>query len=39
MIPIPLGLFVRKWQPKVDLAGYDILFDYFVVETKSKNWF
>ena len=33
--PIPPGLFVKKLQSKVDLAGYDILFAYFVVEAKS----
>ena len=27
MTPMPLGLFVK---PKVDLAGYDILFVYFI---------
>ena len=37
MTPIPLGLFVKKLQPKVGLAGYDILFAYFVVEAKSKT--
>ena len=37
MTPMPLGLFVKKLQPKVGLAGYDILFAYFVVEAKSKN--
>ena len=36
MIRMPLGLFVKKLQPKVGLAGYDILFAYFVVEVKSK---
>ena len=34
---ITLGLFVEKLQPKVSLAGYDILFAYFIVEAKSKN--
>ena len=33
----PLGLFVKKLQPKVGLAGYNILFAYFVVEAKSKK--
>ena len=33
---IPLGLFVKKLNPKVGLEGYDILFAYFVVEVKSK---
>ena len=37
MTPMPLELFVWKWQSKVVLAGYDILFAYFVVEPKSKN--
>ena len=37
MTPRSLGLFVKKLQPKVGLAGYDILFTYFVVEAKSKN--
>ena len=37
MAPMPLGLFVKKWQPKVGIAEYDILFAYFVVEAKSKN--
>ena len=37
MTPMLLGLFVNKLQPKVGLAGYDILFAYFVVEAKSKN--
>ena len=36
MTPMSLGLFVKKLQPKVGLAGYDILFAYFVVEVKSK---
>ena len=36
MTHMPLGLFFKKWQPKVDLAGYDILFAYFLVEVKSK---
>ena len=33
-----LGLFVKKWQPKVGLVVivYDILFAYFVVEAKNK---
>ena len=35
--PMPLGLFVQKLQPKVGLAGYDILFVYFVVEAKSSK--
>ena len=34
---MPLGLFVRKWQPKVGLAGYDMLFTYFVVEAENKH--
>ena len=37
MTPMPLGLFVEKLQPKVDLAGNDILFTYFVVEANSKK--
>ena len=37
MTPMPLGLFVKKLQPKVGLAGYDILFAYLVVEAKSKT--
>ena len=37
MTPSPLGLFVKKLQPKVGLAVYDILFAYFVVEAKSKK--
>ena len=39
MTPMPLGLFVKKLQPKVglaSLAGYDILFAY--VEAKSNKW-
>ena len=36
MSPTPLIPFVKKWQPKVGLAGYDILFTYFKVEVKSK---
>ena len=36
MTSMPLGLFVKKLQPKVGLGGYDILFAYFVVEAKSK---
>ena len=36
MTPMPLRLFVMKLQPKVGLAGYDILFAYIVVEAKSK---
>ena len=35
--PWTLGLFVKKWLSKVDLAGYDILFAYSVVEAKSKK--
>ena len=35
MTPMPLGLFVKKWQTKIGLAGYDILFTYFIVEAKS----
>ena len=37
MTPMPLGLFVKKLQPKVGLGGYDIFFAYFVVEAKSKT--
>ena len=37
MIPMPLGLFVEKLQPKVGLGRYDILFAYFVVEAKHKT--
>ena len=37
MTPMPLGLFVKKLQPKVGLGRYDILFAYFVVEAKSKK--
>ena len=33
---MPLGLFVKKWQPIVSLAVYDILLAYFVVETKNR---
>ena len=33
-----LRLFVKKWQPKVCLAGCDILFAYFVVEAKGKKY-
>ena len=33
--PRPLCLFVKMLQLKVGLAGYDILFAYFVVEVKS----
>ena len=36
MTPMPLGLFVKKLQPKGGLGGYDILFAYFVIEAKSK---
>ena len=36
MTPIPLGLFVKKLQPNVGLAGYDMLFAYFVVEATGK---
>ena len=36
MTPRSLRLFVKKLQPKVGLAGYDVLFAYFVVEAKSK---
>ena len=36
MTPMPLGLFIKKLQPKVGLGGYDILFAYLVVEAKSK---
>ena len=39
MTPMPLGLFVKKLQPKVGLGRYDILFAYFVVEAKSKMIF
>ena len=35
MTPMALGLFVKKCQPKVGLARYDILFAYFEVEVKS----
>ena len=31
MTPRSLGLIVKNWQPKVGLAGYDILFANFVV--------
>ena len=34
---MPLGLFVKKLQPKVGLGGYYILFAYFVVEAKIKR--
>ena len=37
MTTMSLGLFIKKLQPKVGSAGYDILFAYFVVEAKSKN--
>ena len=37
MTAILLRLFIKKCQLKVGLAGYDILFAYFVVEVKSKN--
>ena len=37
MTPIPLGLFVKRLQSEVDLAEYDILFAYFVVEAESKK--
>ena len=39
MTPMPLGLFVTKWQPKVGLAGYNynILFAYFIVAGKSNG--
>ena len=38
MTPMPLmGLLAKKWQSKVDLAGYDILFAYSVEKTKSKR--
>ena len=33
---MPLELFVKKCHSKVGLAGYDIVFAYFVVEAKSK---
>ena len=36
-LQVPCGLFVKKLQPKVDLAGYDIFFAYFVVEAITKN--
>ena len=36
MTPILLGPFVKKLQPKVGLAGCDILNAYFVVEAISK---
>ena len=35
---MPLGLFVKELQSKVGLAGYDILFVYFVVKAKTKFW-
>ena len=37
MTPMPLGLFIKKLQPKVGLAGYAIFFAHFVVEAKSKT--
>ena len=37
MTPMPVGLFVKKLQPKVGLGRYYILFAYFVVEAKSKS--
>ena len=33
-----LGLFVQEWQPKICLAGYDILFAFFIAEVKSKKY-
>ena len=36
MTLIPLGLFIKKLQPKDGLAGNYILFAYFVVEAKNK---
>ena len=36
MTPMPLGLFIKKWQPKVGLAGYDILFAE-VLRSRSKR--
>ena len=36
MTSMALGVFVEKWQSKVGLRGYDILFTYFVVKVKSK---
>ena len=32
-----LGLFVKKLQPKAGLAGYDILFAFFVIDRSEKN--
>ena len=37
MTPMPLELLVKKLQPDVGLAGYDILFAYSVIEAKSKK--
>ena len=34
---MPLGLFIKKWQSKVSLAGYDILFTYFELDAKSER--
>ena len=36
MTSMPLGVFVKKLQPKDGLTGYDILFAYFLVEAKSN---
>ena len=35
MTRMHLGLFVKKLQPKVGFAGYELSFAYFVVEVKS----
>ena len=37
MAPRSLELFVKKLQPKVGLAGYDIRFAYFVVEANKSG--
>ena len=37
MTAMPLELFVKELQLKIGLAGYDILFAYFVVEAKAKR--
>ena len=37
MTPMPLRLFVKKWQSKAGLAGYDIRLAYFVVEAKGRK--
>ena len=31
----PVRYLIKKWQSKVGLAGYDILFTYFIVEAKK----